>query len=44
MKMRRILDNKKDAIQAFDKRSKIILEDHLKLKEKIIRRESVDSE
>ena len=43
-KMKKVLGNKREAIVAFEKRSKIILEDHLKLKEKVISHQSVDSE
>lgn len=32
VKMRKVLETKKDAIADFQKRSKIILQDHLKLK------------
>lgn len=36
MKMRKILENKKQSINAFDLRSKSILQEHLKVKEKVI--------
>jgi hypothetical protein len=44
LKMRKVLENKKESIQGFEKRSRIILQDHLKLKDKVIGRGSVDSE
>ena len=42
--MKKVLENKKEAIRGFENRSKIILQDHLKLKEKVISHQSVDSE
>lgn len=44
IKMKKVLENKKEAIRGFENRSKIILQDHLKLKEKVISHQSVDSE
>jgi hypothetical protein len=44
LKMRKVIENKREAIAAFRNRSEIILNDHKKLKEKVISRASVDSE
>ena len=41
LKMRKVIENKKEAIAAFKNRSEIILNDHKKLKEKVISRSSV---
>ena len=44
MKMKKVLENKRESIAAFEKRSKIILQDHIILKDKVIGHSSVDSE
>lgn len=42
--MRKILENKKEAIDAFERRSNVILQDHLKLKEQVIQKGTIDNE
>lgn len=42
--MKKILENKKESIAAFERRSKVILQDHLKIKERTFSRETIDSD
>ena len=43
-KLAKLLENKQESIKMFEKRTKMILDEHLKLKEKTYARETVNSE